>query len=300
MRHPARATPPLTALLAGILAATACAQDDAAPMPGEIVGAGFREGEAPRAEFETAEQLLDALETADKDIDRLSAGVRYTKVFAIAGDAQQRQGVLRFQLRPRKMFEIEFETLLISGELRDVPQTFVFDGEWFTEVYPGEKLMIHRRVVAPGETLDPFDLEQGPFPLPIGQRKDVILERFTPRLAPPDEGLLGDEFLAALAARARDGGWLQLVLTPREGVEFANDEGRAFETLRMWYDPVTLLPVLGLSVEPIEGELADMKLLEFFRVRTNDDAEEGRFAVEAPAPDAGWDEIWRDDTGLGQ
>ncbi|MEZ6242018.1 MAG: hypothetical protein R3B57_03155 [Phycisphaerales bacterium] len=299
MRHAARTT--LALLLGCLLAPPGLAQDDTAPMPGEIVEQGVREGEAPKADFQNAEQLLDALENADKDIDRLSAGIRYTKVFAIAGDTQQREGVLRFQLRPRKMFEIEFKTLRIGDEVHDVRQAFVFDGEWFTEVYPDEKpkLMIHRRVVAPGQSLDPFDLEQGPFPLPIGQRKDVILERFEARLAEPQEGLINDEPFAPLAARANAGHWVQLVLTPREGVNIPNEEGRAFETLRMWYDPVTLLPVMGLSVEPIEGALADKKLLEFFKVRTNEEAEEGRFSLERPPPEEGWDEIWRDDTGMG-
>ena len=178
----------MTSVLACLLAAPATAQDDAAPMAGEIDEPVAREGDAPWPDFQNAEQLLDALETADKDIDRLSAGVRYTKVFAIAGDAQQREGVLRFQIRPRKMFEIEFRTLRVGDEVHDVQQTFVFNGQWFTEVYPDEKLMIHRRVVPEGEAMDPFDLEQGPFPLPIGQRKDVILERFNASLAPPGEG----------------------------------------------------------------------------------------------------------------
>ncbi len=273
--------------LACTFGGTAIAQGDDAPAPADA-------GKA-RA-FETADELLDALEAADASIDRLSAGVRYTKIFAIAGDAQQREGSLRFQLRPRKMFEIEFRTLRMGGEVRDVPQTFVFDGQWFTEVYPDEKLMMHRRVVGDDATIDPFDLEQGPFPMPIGQRKDVILERFDARVAPPREGLDEAE-LTALGDRADQGNWAQLVLTPLEGVDLADDDGRTFEKLRMWYDPATLLPVLGMSVEPIEGELADVKLLEFFQVRTNDEAAEGQFILDQPPEGEGWDVIYRDDTG---
>ncbi len=267
----------------------ALAQDGVAP-------AHAQADKAPPPKFETAERLLDALETADAKIDRLSAGVRYTKVFAIAGDAQQRQGVLRFQLLPRKMFEIEFRTLQVGGDVHDVPQTFVFDGQWFTEVYAAEKLMIHRRVVPPGEALDPFDLEQGPFPLPIGQRKDVILERFDTRLADASEGLEDDEFFTPLREHAVAGRWVQLVLTPRDDAGLVADDGKRFETLRMWYDPETLLPRLGMSVEPIEEGLDDVKLIEFFAVRTNEDADEGQFIVDKPPEGDGWDVIYRDDT----
>lgn len=285
---------PLAATLAwataSLVSAPALAQDGDAPMPDEA-----REPHA----FETAEELLDALETADAGIDRLSAGVRYTKVFAIAGDAQQRRGSLRFQLMPRKMFAIEFRTLQVGGEVHDVEQTFVFDGQWFTEVYPGEKLMIHRRVVAEGDVMDPFDLERGPFPLPLGQRKDVILERFDARLAPPDEGLVFpdepdfedlSEMFGGLARRAAERGLIQLALTPRAD---AGATARDFDTLRMWYDPATLMPAMGMTVKAIDEGRPDIKLLEFFQVRTNLEAAEGEFFVENPGE--GWDVIFKDE-----
>ena len=64
----------------------------------------------------------------------------------------------------------------------------IFDGRWYTEARQVTKTVIKRELVREGESVDPFELGSGPFPLPFGQKKADILKNFTVSLVPAAEG----------------------------------------------------------------------------------------------------------------
>lgn len=232
---------------------------------------------ASAAALTTADELLNALHGAGRDIRSLSADIRYTKKFAaIEGDESQvRIGRLWFrstpgvkpgeaspaaEAKPDRAFRVDFTTLIVDDKLRDEPQTFIFDGEWLVERQPLQKLQWKRRVVAPGQKIDPLAIGEGPFPMPIGQSREKILERFTAELLPPSDGWPGARDSAQNGLDAGAPGepgtapapslapeWLlrtyQLKLTPKPGT----DEARKFESVRLWYDRATLLPRMALT-----------------------------------------------------
>ena len=248
--------------------------------------------------FASADALLDALEVADQGIDRLSSRVRYTRFFAIAGDMQQRVGDLYFvadvrpasarrEGLPRRAFRVDFETLMVGRRVEQEQKTYVFDGEWLAERAPAEKLFIKQQIAPPGESVDPLRIGEGPFVVPVGQRKAEIVKRYSATLAPEAEGISQWPSLAARAA-----GTVQLKLEPLATYVDQSDH----ETIRVWYDRGSLLPVLALTV----GFDGDTTVVEMLDVLTNDNARMDDAAFDTTPPsEPGWDvqvREWRGDT----
>lgn len=184
------------------------------------------------AGFASAEEVLSALETADRGITSLVAQVIYDRELALAGDRQQRVGMLYFVSRsvdgsdvPERRFAVDFTELAVGARRQSERQTFVFDGQWLLEKHWAEREYVRRQVVPPGERFDPLRIGEGPMPIPIGQRKEDILARYEVAMLEPGAGLEEDEELLAFVARC-----VQLRLVPRSD----RDE---FREVRLWYRP---------------------------------------------------------------
>jgi hypothetical protein len=101
------------------------------------------------------------------------------------------------------------------------------------EVDHDRKQFIKRELVSPSEeAIDPFELGNGPIPLPIGQKKESVLLKFdVQRIKRPSEGPLSklDESVVGLH------------LTPKDTSDW--------ESIDLFYDPATWLPVGVRSIE---------------------------------------------------
>lgn len=253
--------------LSGVGAGVASAQSG----PGAGGPATAEPAPKPAAVFQTVDELLDALETADRGMRTFTAGIRYTKVFAEieGGDRQTWQGMLYFDARPeapaagrdspgaeppptRKRFAVKFDTLIVGNRKRDETKHLIFDGEYLVEKNAAEKQFLKRRVVAKGERTDPLRIGEGPFPLPIGQRKSEILKRLSAELRPFEDGL---EHLTE-QARARYADTVQLRLVPRAQARDARD----LQEIRIWYRKSDLLPRLART-KSAEGSTAEVLLI---------------------------------------
>jgi hypothetical protein len=252
---------------------------------------------AQQAGFDTAEALLDALETADAGIDTLTSPITYRKFFAIQSDEQRRSGTLYFQTErptegetvheegdqpaatpaPTRRFAVSFEQLTVGDRQERIDQQYAFDGEWVVEKTPADRQFTKRQVVPPGEDFDPLRIGEGPFPVPVGQRKEDILERFTAEILPTTAGLT-DPQLIALAEHFE---FIQLRLVPREGTDVSRD----FDEIRIWYQPGEhLLPRIARTVTPI-GDESEVVLR---KPTVNEPIDAGIFSTKTPPPDEGW------------
>ncbi|MDQ7012421.1 MAG: hypothetical protein Q9O74_00825 [Planctomycetota bacterium] len=245
-------------------------------------------------EITTADDLLRALETSGNAVHRLSAKVRYVKTFDIQGDTQQRDGRLAFVSTPvdrdvhpetdaefDRRFAIVFERLeldngrRIEDESTAYLELYIFDGEWLAEIRPFDKQFIRRQVVAPGEKWDPLRLGEGPFPIPIQQRRADILERFDVEL------LDGLEDVIERPVRGVAGKCYQLRLTPKPE---ANE--KELREIRVWYQKDTLLPRMAKTI----SQAGDTSFVLLKNMQTNADAEitEAELTTQPPADRAGW------------
>lgn len=267
-----------TVVAAGMICLSSCAiAQDAAPTAEVATGENH-------AQITDSGSLLDALEGVD--IERLTATIRYTRIFSLAGDMQVRTGKLAFEDRGEdgsgKRFAVRFDQLIVGQRIEDETKRFVFDGQWLVEELPAEKLFVKRQVAPPGAEFDPLKIGEGPMPIPIGQKKADILGRFDAELLAPSEGL-EEGALVAFAADA----W-QLRLVPKD------PEDADMEEVRVWYAKGSLLPVMARTID-LDG---DESIVQLLNQETGGDAsvEADLFDVTAPAPGAGWDvriEPWR-------
>ena len=256
----------------------------AEPTPAQPASEAFTD------EITNADELLSALETAGNDVRRLSAKVRYVKSFAIQGDTQQRDGTLAFVSTPAeegsagtsdRRFAIEFQRLELDNGRRIEDATtgyrerYIFDGEWLAEVRPFDKQFIRRQVVAPGDKWDPLRLGEGPFPIPIQQRRADILARFDAELL---DGLDGVE---ERGLRGVAGKCYQLRLTPKPE---ANE--KELREIRVWYQQDTLLPRMAKTISQADDE--SFVLLKDLLTNADAEVSEAELTTALPVDRAGW------------
>ncbi len=211
-------------------------------------------------ELATAEELLTALETADKKISTISAELNFTTVAGeIEGrDMQRRHGWLYFRNRSdaktadgkpapnsHAAAAVKFDTLIQSNKQHPERKTYVVDGALVIERLEAEKLINRYRIGKSDKPQDPLKLGEGPFPLPFGQQKAEVMARFEPSLVPSLEGL--ENLAGALRQRLSSTYQLKLVPKPNAGVA-----AKVKEVL-VWYQKSDLLPVLARIMRPDGG-----------------------------------------------
>lgn len=247
--------------------------------------------------------FLDRLERRLERITSFQAALVYTAEQPLLGDKQTRIGRVSYVAGPPARFNVTFEQLLIGQALRPRRRSYIFDGTWLVERYPREKLFIKRQVVAPGESFDPLKLGQGPFPLPLGQKRDEVVGRFkvdlisAPDLAPDGQAVIDADSPAhaqpadqATAdrpdAQGADPPAWHLRLTPRL------DPGTGkpivdFQQVDIWYDAATLIPRQVRAVEA-SNQIKTVRIRDVQLDALEADDQAALFDTTAPAPGSGW------------
>ncbi|MCC6321360.1 MAG: hypothetical protein IT438_07990 [Phycisphaerales bacterium] len=260
-----------------------------------------------------SDALLAALETAGAQLRTLSADLTHInrKSELEAGQTVIKRGRLLFQnegqpapkpaadksepdkpeppaVRPApapvrgKLFQIEFSSVEFGDERHTEDQVFVFDGQWLVEKQPNNKQMFKYRVVPPGAppNADPLAIGEGPFPMPIGQKKDRILERFFATLLPPEDNFpapLTDAEGKTKPSMAWVKDTYQLRLLPKPGAR----EARDYQEIRLWYTRGQFLPRVARTVK-LDDSSDEILLTD---IQTNQALPKGAFDTSEPP---GW------------
>ncbi|MBY0311259.1 MAG: hypothetical protein K2W85_04255 [Phycisphaerales bacterium] len=235
-------------------------------------------------DIKTADDLLLALEAADARFQTLQANLREIRLASelVGGDRQDVEGRVLFLTekpgdasgKSRRMFQVDYLFITADKVRRAENRTFIFDGEWFVERQPDVKQIHKRQIVQPGRIVDPLAIGQGPFPIPIGQRREGILERFTAQLAKPDDFPDKDR-AGGVPDYLKDS--FQLKLTPKPGT----DEAQQFKEVRIWYRRSDLLPQVARTFKPDESVFIYL----LTSVKTNETLPPGAFDTSVPT---GW------------
>ncbi len=223
------------------------------------------------------DSLLTTLETAAADLRDFSAKLRYDKWDPVTNRWEIRAGELLYEVKPggAKRFAMLFDTYIVGNRKQTRKTTYVYDAGWLAEIDYESKQFIKRQIVAPGKEFDPFKLGEGPFPLPVGQARSEVLQRFDVSLiGPPEDDQLKD-------LQNVDG----LRLVPRPGMP----EAKEFERVDVFYDKDTHLPV-GISLietdeAPNDGvDLREKKIVRLRDVKRNEGIDGSKLDIAEPDP----------------
>lgn len=222
--------------------------------------------------------LLARLESSADDLRSFTARISYERWDALLERAEQRSGEIVYRLDPdtaRKSFAVLFDRMVVGQRQERKLKHFVFDGAWLVEVDHERKQFIKRQIVPPGRQLDPLKLGEGPFPLPIGQKRSEVLARFEvgPAAVPAAGRLRGLSGVHGLA------------LVPRPGTAEAGE----FARVELFYDREALLPV-GINALAPNGDRKTVLLTDLRRNPELDAAALARLSVQTPDP-----KVWQID-----
>src|SRR5262245_39943364 len=258
---------------------------------------------APEGAFKTADELLAALEKADVGLKTLQADIRWDlmKNPEIAGDRFIRQGRLTYADGSApgaselgvpgggRKFALAVTMEQIGSRVEQSEQSlreYVFDGRWFVERDRKAKQFIKREVVPPDKTFDPTKLGEGPFPLPIGQKRDEIVKRYDVTLLPSDAELEGNDPADKPSLDDFVKGSQQLKLVPKPEIKM-NEE---LQEIRLWYRPTAdtagqtkLLPRMARTV----NRGGDISIIQMVNVELNRPVKGEVLNTEVPSGD--WD-----------
>lgn len=243
--------------LAGCVAQDSATKEQAVPTP--AVQPTVRTDEAAKekavGEFASADELLAALESADKDMKSLSCDLLWSKEFYLGGDTHTRTGKLFFvdervgaapvkegaAAEKRRKFAVQIEAMKMQGgddtkgaRLNQARVDYVFDGRTLVERKPDEKRILKHQLGSKAGA-DPLKIGEGPIPLPIGQKREDILSRFNVELLPaetdlvPKDADLEDDVVKLVQAKAT--GCVQLKLTPKA----EHERECTFKEARLWF-----------------------------------------------------------------
>jgi hypothetical protein len=232
--------------------------------------------------------VLTRLESADRNINTMQAKIRYIKNFPkVEGGGQHaRYGTIIFNRsaiaqgaaagKTVRQFAVLFDSLVLDGtRKRDEKREFVFDGAVLIEKRHDLKEYERYIVANPGDEADPLRIGEGPFPVPIGQRKADLVARFDVTIASPLEN-------APESPRLRDqlATCTQLKLIPKPATRQAKD----FSEIRLWYRNSDNLPIFAQTVNP-DGSSSEVFLVD---VQVNTPVPATTFNTALPPASEGW------------
>lgn len=165
------------AAYAAFASAPACADEPGATPP------------PANADTSGAAEILAQFEAAGRAVQTIHCGVLYTTKDALNETDTTKLGSILFKrAKPNPMFLITF-TQTISDDIRfPANEWWLFRDRWLWEAKAKSETTIKRELLAPGEQLNLFNLDESPVPMPFGQTRDEVLDRFNVRLMPPQLG----------------------------------------------------------------------------------------------------------------
>lgn len=134
------------------------------------------------------DEILTKLQERSDGLKDIRCKVRFVDEDRINLSKRTKYGTILFLItKPNPHFLIHFDRTEADGILGK-QEWYLFDGRWLYEALERIAQVTKREIARPGESIDLFDLERAPFPLPFGQKKEAILRNFAVTLLPPAAG----------------------------------------------------------------------------------------------------------------
>jgi hypothetical protein len=254
----------LTGLVASVLiAGSAFAADKppAAPAPQSAQAAPA--AGAPLTNDSSVDQILDALDAVGRNLKSFTADVTMKEEDVTLANESTRRGKVLFQERPDAQggtrLRVIFDKHDIGRRSFDERVEYLLQNGWLTDrSYDPKRIEVRRQVLRPGEKIDLLKLGEGPFPLPIGQKKEAVHEQFDAK--------------KPAAAKDDPPGTVHVQLTPKPGTRFS----KKFDVIDVFVDAKTHLPV---RIDTAQGETVRTTELKNFTINPTPPLTDADFAL---------------------
>jgi len=236
-----------------------------------ICSVGYADSFAPIAPDATVDQVLDALKVRGETLGGFTANVSMTRTDQVTATNDAESGKIVYQQsapgtgRVRVTFLQRKEDKKIFTENHDYS---LADGK-LVDQDNDKKKADRKQVVKPGDKINLFQLGDGPFPLPIGQKREDVLRDFDVKLVPADKD--NDPSNS-----------VHLSLKPKAETKLA----RKFAQIDVWADRKTGMPVRIVSADADGQATQTVELKD-----ANLDAQLSDKDFELPATGPGWDVV---------
>jgi outer membrane lipoprotein-sorting protein len=212
-------------------------------------------------------QILDALDARGKDLKNFSAGVVLTATDNSTGDARNNTGTVIFQRKgdDDARIRVDFTRQQLGDKIFTVDHQYALDNGILDDRDYKKKHETLNQILEPGQKLDLFKLGKGPFPLPLGQKKEDVLNAFQVDKIDPDP--------------ADPSQTVHLRLTPKIGTQLAKD----FKTIDIWVDTATAMP---RRIQTIDINQTETKTTDLTDIKMNGDITDKDFAQPPMPPDS--------------
>lgn len=131
-------------------------------------------------------KILDEMEAAGQAIDTIRCDVKLAEKDNLNLTETTKYGSILFKrAKPHAMFMVTFDRTEADGIVHKDKEWWLFRDRWLTEAKSQSNTVIRREQLREGESIDLFDLEKTPFPMPFGQKRDQIERNFGVTLTAP-------------------------------------------------------------------------------------------------------------------
>jgi hypothetical protein len=205
---------------------------------------------APLPADASTDAVLDALDQRGQSLKDFTANVRITEGDVNTTGITTRTGQVWFQKkgaddgRIRVLFDKRIEGRIAKADKVE----YLLDNGWLIDRDYRKRTETRRQVLKPGEKVNLLKLGEGPFPLPIGQKKEDVYKLFDVTRAAPGKN--------------DPAGTIHLVLKPKPGTQFA----RKFSAIDVWVDLKTRFPA---RIDTDNPDQTDAKKTELTDVQIN-------------------------------
>jgi outer membrane lipoprotein-sorting protein len=207
------------------------------------------------------DDVLDALDARGQNLQDFTADIKLSDSDNVQGNTTASIGTVVFQRKPNGDARIRVHFTLRqddNGQTTRHEHDYSLENGVLVERQYEEKKQINRRVLKPGQKLDLFKLGQGPFPLPLGQKKEDVEELFDAKKIDPAPG--------------DPPGTVHVQLTPKPDSQFARD----FSVIDIWVDDQTNMPA---RIQTVDANNTATKTTDLTHIRLNTGVSDPQFAA---------------------
>jgi outer membrane lipoprotein-sorting protein len=172
------------------------------------------------------DEILDALDARGQGLTSFTADVKLSESDTATGDESVRSGRIWYQSdnAGSARIRVSFDKKQTSGKIIDDKIDYVLQGTDLINRQYRTKTQTTQKVLKPGEKVNLLKLGEGPFPLPIGQKKEDVHAQFDVKKIDPKKDDPAET--------------VHLQLIPKPETRLA----RKFKTIDFWVDLKSHMP----------------------------------------------------------